>query len=67
MEECKQLLEFVKDFLEDNKGNSYRKYLGNMFYVNIESRVKEIEQKYKSLEALKLGKSDKIIEDKKCL
>lgn len=64
MEECKELLNFIKDFLKDNEGNRYNKYLTNLLYANFEGRIEKIEQKYKALENMKFGKNDKIIENK---
>ena len=65
MEECRILMAFVNDFLDDNRGNKYGKFLTEALLMNIAEGVKKIDDKYKSLQKVKLGEHDKIMKDKK--
>jgi len=47
--EKNELLKFLQDFLNENMGNKYGPTLSKLLFVNIESGIKKIEEKYNAL------------------
>ena len=47
--EKNELLKFLQDFLNENMGNKYGPTLSKLLFINIETGLKKIEEKYNVL------------------